>query len=124
MLRNLNSQISANDIYREIRFSRYPFLRFIPDISVLVVGNQGGSDIQYFKTTQIASASLKDDTKRVRLESLYIYRSTNKLGNIHNLGMEVVELKGGDNLMYVLTSDSLLHCLKIERTGKALIEIQ
>ena len=67
-------------------YSRYLFLEFLEDFSLILVGNQGSYDIHLFKLTNIVDTS--DGSSKFKLTREYFYKA--KSPNVRILGISVM----------------------------------
>jgi hypothetical protein len=95
-------------------YSRYLFLEFLPDFSLILVGNQGSYDLHFFKLINLVNVS--DCSSKYKLVREYVFKAQN-IG-VRLLGVSVVRNSPYCNRVYILGSDRRYSVLEItSRTG-------
>lgn len=113
---NIMNQVYFEDLsfintLRLINQTRYLFLEFVPQYSLLIVGNQGGHDLSIFRLkTKVDYESAT--TASSDLERIYVFKHSNQ--DMRILG---VNIQSDDKRVriYVFTSDIKLSCLEVWR---------
>jgi len=100
--------------------SRYLFLEFIEEFSLILVGNQGGHDLNLFKVTnsidfreawKYGDQLTSKDLEALNLERVYIYKHNDNLQRI--LGVNVQRSKSSVKI-YIFGADMMLNCVEIK----------
>jgi hypothetical protein len=88
-------------------YSRYLFLEFLEDFSLILVGNQGSYDLHIFKL--INKVDAVEGSSKYKLQREYVYKG-NSIG-IRILGVSVVKATRDCNRIYILSSDRKVNVL-------------
>eukprot|EP00347_Sterkiella_histriomuscorum_P017311 403349870 len=112
--------LQLNDIINMRNYSRYLFLEFIEDFSLLLVGNQGAYDLHLFKIINFI-----DDggNSQFKLQREYVYKGTDPSARI--LGISVVKSQQNSHLdsktcrIYILDKNKKLNVLEIRKNQQA-----
>jgi hypothetical protein len=90
-------------------YSRYLFLEFIEQFSLIMVGNQGSYDLHLFSLVNIVDEFGKS---KFKCERVYVYKSNEE--RVRIIGVSVCQSDSAARI-YILTSDKKLNCLEIRQ---------
>jgi len=105
-------ELDLSAVFHMRNYSRYLFLEFLEDFSLILVGNQGSYDLHLFKLTNKVDVS--DGSSKYQLQREYVYKG-NSIG-IRILGVSVVRCSQNCNRIYVLSSDRKINVIEITKS--------
>lgn len=91
------------------RTTRYLFLEFLEDFSLILVGNQGGYDLHLFKLTNVIDSC--DGSSKYKLQREYVFKAHS--ASVRILGVSVVRSSKSCNRVYILGSDRRINVLEV-----------
>mmetsp|Transcript_5083 Transcript_5083/g.4637 ORF Transcript_5083/g.4637 Transcript_5083/m.4637 type:complete len:98 (+) Transcript_5083:736-1029(+) len=91
-------------------YSRYLFLEFLEEFSLIMVANQGSYDLHLFKLINVLDNT---GSNKFRIERVYVFKGSDP--RVRIIG---VSISKSDTVarIYILTSDKKLNCLEVKRT--------
>lgn len=104
-------ELDLSSVFHMRNYSRYLFLEFLEDFSLIMVGNQGSYDLHLFKLTN--KVDVTDGSSKYNLQREYVYKA-NSIG-IRILGVSIVRCNHDCNRIYVLSSDKKINVIEIRR---------
>lgn len=104
-------ELVLSEVFHTRERSRYLFLEFLPDFSLILVGNQGSYDLHLFKLVNCLSPS--DESSRYKLQREYVFKASSPA--IRILGVSVARPTADRNRIYILCSDRRLSVLEVRR---------
>ena len=104
-------ELDLSEVFQMRNYSRYLFLEFLEDFSLILVGNQGSYDLHLFRLTNKLDST--DGTSKYKLTREYVYKGQSS--HIRILGVSVVKASSDCNRIYILQSDKRLNVLEIRR---------
>jgi len=97
------------------QMSRYLFLEYMEDFSMVLVANQGSYDLHFFMLRKQVGA----ERVEFKLERQYIFKANGF--QIRILGVSIVRISPHKSRVYVLTSDLRMNVLSVEKKHRKLI---
>ena len=67
-------ELDLSSVFHMRSYSRYLFLEFLPDFSLILVGNQGAYDLHLFKLTNVIDAA--DGSSKYKLSREYVFKAS------------------------------------------------
>ncbi len=108
-------ELDLSQVFHMRNYSRYLFLEFLEDFSLILVGNQGSYDLHIFKL--INKVDAVEGSSKYKLQREYVYKG-NSIG-IRILGVSVVKATRDCNRIYILSSDRKVNVLEIKRLARS-----
>ena len=110
--------LSFPNTLRLMNQSRYLFLEFVPQFSLLVVGNQGGHDLSIFtiknKIDYLSTWSNQPSNTSASLERIYVLKHSDQDMRILGVNIQTDEIQQLVRI-YIFTSDCLINCLEVSK---------
>lgn len=78
--------LQIEQIFMMRNYSRYLFLEFIDNFSLILVGNQGSYDLHFFKLINVIDM---EGNSRFKLEREYVFKGTQEHG-VRIAGVSVI----------------------------------
>jgi hypothetical protein len=91
-------ELDLSEVFHMRNYSRYLFLEFLEDFSMILVGNQGSYDLHLFRLTNKIDST--DGTSKYKLTREYVYKGHSS--QIRILGVSVVKASSDCNRIYIL----------------------
>lgn len=104
-------ELDLSSVFHMRNYSRYLFLEFLEDFSLIMVGNQGSYDLHLFKLTN--KVDVTDGSSKYKLQRDYVFKA-NSIG-VRILGVSIVRCNHDCNRIYVLSSDKKINVIEIRR---------
>lgn len=104
-------ELDLSAVFHMRNYSRYLFLEFLEDFSLILVGNQGSYDLHLFRLTN--KVDITDGSSKYKLQREYVYKG-NSIG-IRILGVSVAKSSQNCNRIYILSSDRKINVIEIKR---------
>lgn len=104
-------ELDLSSVFQMRNYSRYLFLEFLPDFSLILVGNQGAYDLHLFRITNLIDA--KDGSSKYKLTREYVFKASDDAPRI--LGVSVARSTPSCNRVYILDSHRRLNVLEIRK---------
>lgn len=108
-------ELDLSQVFHMRNYSRYLFLEFLEDFSLILVGNQGSYDLHIFKL--INKVDAVEGSSKYKLQREYVFKG-NSIG-IRILGVSVVKATRDCNRIYILSSDRKVNVLEIKRLARS-----
>jgi len=67
-------ELDLSEVFNMRNYSRYLFLEFLEDFSMILVGNQGSYDLHLFRLTNKIDSS--DGSSKYKLTREYVYKGS------------------------------------------------
>lgn len=104
-------ELDLSQVFHMRNYSRYLFLEFLEDFSLILVGNQGSYDLHLFKL--INKVDVADGSSKFKLQREYLYKGNSI--DVRILGVSVVRASHQCNRIYILSSDKKYNVIEIRR---------
>jgi len=104
-------ELDLSEVFNMRNYSRYLFLEFLEDFSLILVGNQGSYDLHLFRLTNKIDSS--DGSSKYKLTREYVYKGHSI--SVRILGVSVVRSSPECNRIYILSADKRLNVLEVRR---------
>jgi hypothetical protein len=66
-------ELDLGSVFHMRNYSRYLFLEFLEDFSIILVGNQGSYDLHFFKLINTVDAT--DGSSKYNIQRLYVFKT-------------------------------------------------
>jgi hypothetical protein len=109
-------ELDLSSVFHMRNYSRYLFLEFLPEFSLILVGNQGAYDLHLFRLTNLVDAL--DGSSKYKLTREYVFKASDVGTRI--LGVSVARSNPSCNRVYILDSEKRLNVLEIKRKSSGL----
>jgi len=104
-------ELDLSEVFNMRNYSRYLFLEFLEDFSMIFVGNQGSYDLHLFRLTNKIDPS--DGASKYKLTREYVYKGHSI--SVRILGVSLVRSSPDCNRIYILSADKRLNVLEVRR---------
>ena len=104
-------ELDLSEVFNMRNYSRYLFLEFLEDFSMILVGNQGSYDLHLFRLTNKIDPS--DGASKYKLTREYVYKGHSI--SVRILGVSLVRSSPVCNRIYILSADKRLNVLEVRR---------
>ena len=108
-------ELGLNEVFQMQSHSRYLFLEFLEDFSLILVGNQGSYDLHLFKLTNIIT---DEGCSKYKLQREYIYKAGTNNRLVRILGVSVCRLSPDCNRIYILSSEHKVSVLEVRKRDR------
>jgi hypothetical protein len=104
-------ELGLSEIFRLREYSRYLFLDFLADFSLILVANQGAYDLHLFRLVNCLNP--EEGTSKYKLLREYVFKAHSP--GVRILGVSVQRPSPACNRVYVLGSDRRMNVVEIRR---------